>query len=200
MASKRTGRPSWDAPPLKKPRADSKLKNLPEEHQETLWLLLHPTDEDTKPYTLEAALVYVQEEHGFDTLSISSLSEWRRWYALKLRMENAAARAEQARDQLLMEDPEAAEELLDRRARLVFKAEALENRDPLSWVRVKKTEQTDTVLKLDERKLALLERKAQAADAAKVEIAKLRDPSAGLSDSERQAIIDKVDEILGLKN
>ena len=164
MFRKKKDRPDWDAP-LKKPRADSRLKNLPEEHQETLYLLLHPTDEDTKPYTFEQLAVHILEEYGFEP-SLSSLSEWRRWYALKLRMENAQARAEQARERLLMEDPEAAEEALDRQARLVFKAEAVENRDPLSWVRVKKTQQTDKALTHDDRRIALLERKAAERDKA----------------------------------
>lgn len=55
-------------------------------------------------------------------------------------------------------------------------------------------------LELEKRKVALQEQKAAAADAAKEELAKLRDPSAGLNDAERKAIIDKVDEILGLKS
>ena len=42
----------------KKPRADSKLKNLPEEAQEALWSLMHPTDREIPAATLEGAAVF----------------------------------------------------------------------------------------------------------------------------------------------
>ena len=42
----------------------------------------------------------------------------------------------------------------------------MENRDTLSWVRVKKTEQTDKALTHDDRRIALLERKAAERDQA----------------------------------
>ena len=54
-------------------------------------------------------------------------------------------------------------------------------------------------VQLDERKLVLLERKAAAFDQLKDMREKQRDPSAGLSDAERMKIVDKVDEILGIK-
>jgi F0F1-type ATP synthase delta subunit len=191
-------RPNWDAPP-RKPRSDAKLKNLPEADQETLWLLLHPTDETTPPYSLEALAVHISEEHRFEP-ALSSISEWRSWYSQQRRTANAMARAEQAKIEWLKENPAATPEDLERLGQMVFTSESIESGNVKAFVALMRESSRRKALELDQRKLALLERKAAAADAAKVEIAKLRDPSAGLSTSERQAIIDKVDEILGLKS
>jgi len=55
-------------------------------------------------------------------------------------------------------------------------------------------------IQLDRERLELDRQKRQdALDAAEKEVQKLRDPKLPLSDEDRQAIIDKADEILGLK-
>jgi hypothetical protein len=54
-------------------------------------------------------------------------------------------------------------------------------------------------LQLDARKVTALEKKAAAFDAAKEQIKKLRDPKSAMTDADRKAIVDKVDEILGIK-
>jgi hypothetical protein len=54
-----------------------------------------------------------------------------------------------------------------------------------------------------ERELSLSEKKFEEfkskAAAARTELAKLRDPKAALSDADRLSIVDKVDEVLGIK-
>lgn len=60
-----------------------------------------------------------------------------------------------------------------------------------------------TKAKLEDRKLGLTERRVAVLEdsqaRAKQELQKLRDPKAQLQDADRAAIVDKVDEILGLK-
>lgn len=51
-------------------------------------------------------------------------------------------------------------------------------------------------LNMDERRVQVLEERAKK---AREELQKLRDPKAQTSEEERKAIVDKVDEVLGLK-
>jgi len=162
--TKRADKPTWDKP-APKVRADAKLKNLPEEDQETLWLLLHPTDPETPGYTLEAALVHIQEEHDF-SVSLSTLSEWRAWYQLKRRMDAARERADQTKLELL-KDPNLSAEDIEKVAQTVFTAEALESGNVKGFVALAKLRLANRALDHDERRIALLEQKAAAHDAAK---------------------------------
>lgn len=127
-------------------------------------------------------------------------------------MEHAEERATQARlravERLGLNNKEA-----DAFAALVFKMEALEKRDPDSWAAIKKAEQADEKLEQgkeklaqgkaklgqDDRRIALLERKAKAADEAAEELKKLKAGGPSMPEAERTAILDKMDQILGLK-
>ena len=148
---------------IKKPRADSKLKNLADGDQETLWLLMHPTDSTVEAYTLEAVQVHVQEEHGF-SVSLSTLSEWHSWYALKRRMDNAAARANQTALELARNSDLSAEEI-DRVAQTGVTAETLESGNVKGYVALAKLRLASRALDHDARKLALLEENASQAKA-----------------------------------
>jgi hypothetical protein len=140
MASNNTlrqGAPDWDRAGRRKVHANAKLKNLAADDQETLWLLMHPTDDTVPPYTLEAALVYIQEEHGF-SVALSTLSEWHAWYALNQRMAAAEERALQAKERYAMTNPAASLQELEDYAQFVFTSETLESRDVLNFGRLKK--------------------------------------------------------------
>jgi hypothetical protein len=150
---------------LKKPRADSKLKNLPHADQETLWLLMHPTDRDTPAYTLEACACHVMLEHGFEP-SLSSLSEWRSWFALARRIESAAERSAQVRMELA-KDSTITPDDLERIAQTVFTAETLQDSNIKGYVALAKLNLQRRTLDMDARRLKLLEDKAAQADAAK---------------------------------
>lgn len=156
--------PSWDAVP-RKPRADSKLKNLPDSDQETMWLLLHPSDSTVPPYTLEALAVHVMEDHGFEP-ALSSLSEWHSWYALRQRMEKAKARADQARLEWIAENPDATPEDLEKLGQIVFTAESIEGGNVKAFVSLMRERSRARSLELDQRKIVLLEKKAAQADEA----------------------------------
>ena len=64
-------------------RADAKLKNLPAQALEDLWLMRNP-GEDGEKLTLEAITVAIPGLYGF-SCSLSSVSEFFKWLRLKRR-------------------------------------------------------------------------------------------------------------------
>ncbi len=149
--------------PSRKPRADAKLKNLSPEDQERLWQYLHtPTGEGgerTMP-TLEDAQVQVPLMFGF-TISLGSLSEWRAWYALNLRMAAAAERAEQTRLELIRNSDLTPEDI-ERVAQTVFTSEALQGGDVDGYVKLAK-------LRLAAGKQAIEREKISASSKTRIE-------------------------------
>ncbi len=150
-AKQRNGKPGWDQEE-RKVHSNSKIKSLPDADQETLWLLMHPSDDTVTPYTVEACMFYLQEEHGRSVAS-STFYEWHAWYQFKLRMDSAAERAEQARLELA-KDPRLTPEDLDRAAQTVFTAETLQNRDVKGYVALAKLGLAKTKQQLDRDKLS----------------------------------------------
>lgn len=164
MPAKRKSKPAWDAAPsTRKTHANAKIKNLAEGDQETLWLLLHPTDSTVPAYTLEAALVHLQEEHGVEC-ALSTLSEWHSWYALRRRMENAQARADQAKLEWLRENPTASPDELEKLGQMVFTAESIEGGNIKGFVALMRERSRRKALDIDAAKLAILQRKADRLD------------------------------------
>lgn len=150
---------------MRAPRSDSKLKTLPEAAQEEIWGWFQ-RDGEREPMRMEDAQAEVALRHGF-TVSLGSLSEWRAWYGLRRRMDAARSRAEQARVEWMLENPDASPEALEKVAQSVFTAEALEAGDIKSFVALAQLRIRARALDLDAEKLAILKRKADAADAAK---------------------------------
>ena len=148
---------------VRKPRADSKLKNLPDADQEALWLLMHPTDAETPAWTLEAVGAHVAETHRI-SVALSTLSEWHSWYALKRRMDMAAERANQTALRLA-KDSDLTPEDIERVAQTVFTAETLQSGDVDGYVKLAKLRLQGRALDHDARKLALLEASAREAKA-----------------------------------
>jgi hypothetical protein len=164
MPAKRKGKPAWDASPsTRKTHANAKVKNLPDEAQEELWLLLHPTDSTVPAYTLEAAMVHLLDEHKV-SCSLSTFSEWHSWYALRKRMENAQARADQAKLEWLRENPEASPDELEKLGQMVFTAESIEGGNIKGFVALMRERSRRKALEIDSAKLAILQRKADRLD------------------------------------
>lgn len=176
----------------KKPRADSKLKNLPEADQEGFWLLMHPADAETPAWTLEAVV-----GHIFDTyqlfVSISTLSEWHSWYALKRRMEAAAERANQTSIELA-KNSDLTPEDIERVAQTVFTAETLEAGNVKGYVALAKLRLASRALDHDARKLALLESAAREAKAKLEAIASSAKSTGGLT----AETLKQIEEAAGL--
>lgn len=193
MAKDNTGKPGWDRAP-RKVAAHAKLKNLPEGDQETLWLLMHPTDAETPPMTLEAVLVHLQEEHGI-SCALSTLSEWHSWYALGKRMEKAAERSRQATLEFASTYPDAGPEDLERFGQMIFTAESIEARDLKGFNALVRERSRRMSLELDRRKLVLLE--AAAAEAkAKLDAITTKAKSKGGITPETLAAIEEAASLL----
>lgn len=179
----------------KKPRADAKLKGLPEADQETFWRMLHPEDAEVKPSTLEDLRDFILRRYDFETLALSTLSEWRSWYALRQRTLNAQARAEQAKLEWIRENPEATPEELERLGQMVFTAEAIEQGSIKGFVMLMRERSRRQALDIDRRKLELLE--AAAAEAkAKLEAATAKAKSKGGISEETLAEIEAAANLL----
>lgn len=149
--------------PPKKTRADAKLKNLSQEEQEQLWQYINTPlveGEARRMPTLEEAQVQVPLMFGF-TVSTGSLSEWRAWYSLNLRMENAAERANQTALRLA-KDSDLTPEDIERVAQTVFTAETLQGGDVEGYVKLAK-------LRLAASKQAIEREKISAAAKTKIE-------------------------------
>ena len=147
--------------PDQPPRADAKLKNLPDEAQEALWEYLHPADPEERRRTLAEAQSEVPLRHGF-TVSLGSLSEWRSWYALRRRMNAARERADQTRIELL-KDASLRPDEIEKVAQAVFTAETLEAGNVKGYVALAQLRLKARQLDHDARKLALLEAAAAQA-------------------------------------
>lgn len=182
--------PDWDRPinPERRPRAEAKIKNLPEADQETLWILLHPSDPDTPAYTLEQALVYLQTEHSIEC-ALSTLGEWRSWYALRRRTQKAMARAEQAKLEWLKENPSATPDELERLGQMVFTSETIEQGDVKAFVALMRERSRRQALEIDSRKLAILEAKAARLDELEAKAKEIR--SGGGLSAETLEVIEK---------
>lgn len=164
MPAKRKSKPAWDAAPsTRKTHANAKVKMLPDEAQEELYLLLHPTDTTVPPYTLEAAMVHLLDEHGV-SCSLSTFSEWHSWYQLKKRLENAQARADQAKLEWLRKNPDASPDELEKLGQMVFTAESIEGGNIKGFVALMRERSRRKALDIDAAKLAILQRKADRLD------------------------------------
>lgn len=143
-------------------RADAKLKNLPPEALEDLWLMRNP-GEDGEKLTMEAIAAALPGLYGF-SCSLSSLSEFYKWLRLKKRMEAATLRAEQARSALAM-DPSMTPADLSRIGQMVFTCETIEAGNVKAYVELVKLQLQAKKQEMEGRKLKLLEDNAAAAKA-----------------------------------
>ena len=169
----------------RKPRADSKLKNLPPAEQEGLWELMHPSAPDTRAWSLDEVGADIASRLGF-SVALSTLSEWHSWYSLERRMRSARERANQTALQLAT-NKDFTPEAIDRAAQTVFTSEMLEEGNVTGYVALARLGLERAVLKQNEaklqqnearleisrkalghdaRRLALLEKKAAQADQA----------------------------------
>lgn len=178
---------------MKEPRADAKLKKLPEKDQEDLWVLLNPQDGST-PLTLAELRSEVERRHEM-TCSLSTLSEWRAWYAMRRRTERAKARADQARLEWKAENPDASPAELEELGQMVFTSEAIEDGNAKVFVALMRERSKRLSLQVDVRKLALLEQAAEEAK-RKLEDATMKAKRSGGISEETLAEIEAAANLL----
>ena len=167
-------------------RADAKLKNLPPQALEDLWLMRNP-GEDGEKLTLEAIAAAIPGLYSF-SCSVSSLSEFYKWLRLKKRVESAAERSAQAR-LALASDPSMTPDMLARVGQMVFTAETIEDGNVKAYVELVKLQLQAAKQDLELRKLAILEAKAAALDALQAKAKEIK-AGGGLS-AETLEVIEK---------
>lgn len=115
-------------------RSDAKLKNLPKEDLDELWLMRHPVD-GKKPWKLAKVQTEIPLRYGV-TVAMSSLSEFYAWLRQKRETEAAIKAAEQAKLQYLNANPDASPESLNAVAQMIFTNKAMQTGDADMWVKV----------------------------------------------------------------
>ena len=121
--------------PLREPREDAKLKNLPEEELLVLWSWRHP-EQGGKKLKFSAIQAEIPLRYGF-TVSGSTLSDFYAWLKVWTRWRDAQDFAMQARAELA-KDPTISDAELDRFAERVLKAEAAVNKDVKGYVSLRR--------------------------------------------------------------
>jgi hypothetical protein len=177
-------------------RADAKLKNLSADVLDELWRLRNP-EEDGEKLTLEAVLVHIKNEYGME-VSLSTISEFYKWLRFKRRMDSGKLRAEQVMEQMI-KDPSMTLESIHDAAQYAFTHATLDEDDPKTYIALAKLRLEAAKVKNDERKIQLLEAKAARLDKAESDIAAIRENAGMSEEDQRKAILDKVDEIFGIK-
>lgn len=182
-----------------------------ERFAEEMWRYRHP-EEGGEKMTLEAILVECPLRYGITVGSLDTLSRFYKWLGLRRRFQarNAAIRAIQEE---MRNDPAVSEDQIKAVGRRLFLTESVVDKDGKLFADMVKIGQNEVklrqnddkiainkeVVELDKRRLAILERKAKAADDAAEQMRLLKAGGKMMPEDQRAAILDKMDEILGLK-
>lgn len=181
--------------PNKKPRKDSKLDSMPESR------VLELRDKLLANVGHKELLSWLAVECGVTSASSALTAFYKRHCApmVRDRRKLAVAKSEALGDAMEKDPVNWDAQIIEKVKQYTF--EFLDSPDldpePLSFL-------VDSITKankatLDREKFEEAKRKAQAADEAKEQMKKLREGGKKLPEAEREAILDKVDEILGLK-
>lgn len=127
----------------RKPRADSKLKTLPEERQGQI-------AEFARDHSLAETVLWLRED-GVQS-SAAALSEFLSWYLLRDQLRKNESTVETVLEQLRGARPDLTESDLFSAGQSFFSALAIEQRDALSWKRVQDVKVKTEALKLLEKK------------------------------------------------
>jgi hypothetical protein len=167
-----------------KPRPEAKLKTLPDAVQAALYALYQ------KKSGAEC-LSWLKDSHGVKS-STGALSNFAAWYPFSRPLEMVASRAK-AFEQQLKANPalNLNAEQVSAAGQIAFEQVALQMQDIKGFINLRKLRLKEVDQAHDARRIALLEKKAQQADAAE---GVTRDET--LTPAQREA---KLKEIFGLK-
>lgn len=179
-------------------KSNAKLKNLPPEALEQMWLLRHPEEKDGKVYSFTEILTMLPSLYDF-TSSMGALSEFYSWLKFKRDTEEGFARAEQAQMEVILKNPAATPEHLQAVGQVVFTARVMNSEDTDGFVKLmaawdRRMERVMDKEKWDEAK-EVNRRKRETEDAIK----KINSDKSMAPDAQRAAVLDKMDEFFGLK-
>jgi tetratricopeptide (TPR) repeat protein len=157
---------------MRKPRPDSKLKNLPAKQQDELRVFL-------QTHTLEDTVPFVKSELDIST-SEAALSKFRDWYDLTHELSDSAELADAVKELLSNKALKLDPETVSQAAQICFENRALKRDDGKLFVALRQSRQYDQrlrqfneALKLDREKFEEQKSKnARAADSLKAVVAK----------------------------
>lgn len=148
-------------PQQRKTRPDSPLRNLPEDRQAAIIAMMEGPQ--------NKSFAEIKKHLASDGLRVSenALSEFRSWYLLRRQFKEAEQSTDTLVELLKLDMPELSEEKLFRYGQLIFSQMALKTQDPAVWTETQKLNLKKEEQRLQERRIAILEKKAAQADAAR---------------------------------
>lgn len=168
--------------PPRKTRSDSPLRNLPPAKQEELYLYANT-------HSLAEGMIFAKRRYSVPC-SMGSLSGFLSWYALRQQLKRNDETVCELLRERRKEKPDMTEEEIFLEGQAFFTALAIEQRDSESWKRIQDAFDRRKLSEQNDRKLALMEKKQEQADAAQ----KVSEDST-LTAEEKQA---RIRQIFGL--
>lgn len=146
----------------RRPRSDSALMSLPEDRQRELFDFCDGHRKDG----LRKIRDLLKDEQGV-TVSLATLSNWLNWYALRAKIGNVAAMADDLA-RILKERPDLNldDATIMRAAQAFFEARSMQEGDAKTYVALAGVRRGTAEIRLKERRIALEERKLRQAEAA----------------------------------
>lgn len=173
-----------------KPRADALLKNLPVERQDEIWSRLTVKTAEWPDTSYKA----VRKWLAADGLKVSqnALFEFYSWYPLRLQAREDEQTTEAIKQNLKEEVSNISEEELDAFGQKTFGLLAIRHQDLNGFVTVrsarthalleeKKLKLREQKLSQDERKIILMEKKAEAYDRAQATLTAAKSSKGGIT-------------------
>jgi hypothetical protein len=162
-------------------RPDAILQSRAEKDQDfadEMWRLRHP-EKDGQKLTLVEVMVELEKKHGVSIKSVSSVSTFYKWLAVRRDFQQSRNVIHQIKEQM-RQDPEFTEEAIERAGVVMMATRGIQTKDGRLFsammkigqgrVKLKQNDQkiaiSKEVVEMDKRKLVILERKAAKADAA----------------------------------
>ncbi len=147
--------------PGRKPNKASRLRILPEEVQEEM------ARKAAGGTSWRQIAAWLRRKTGMVVRSDTSFSSWYSWRVLRQELEQKHDQVTQLREFLKRELPEMPEDKLERFGQAAFSAMALQTGDPKTWARILALQLKARQIRVEERRVTLLEQKAAQADKAK---------------------------------
>jgi hypothetical protein len=163
-------------------RPDAILQNKAEADQEfadVMWRLRHP-EKDGQKLKLVEVMVWLQDEHGITIKSVSTVSDFYKWLAVRRDFQNSRNVVYQIKEEM-RKDRSMTPEAIERAGVVMMATRGIQMKDAKLFSAMmkigqgrtkleqndKRLKQTDKSLEHDARRVAMLERKAALLDEAK---------------------------------
>jgi hypothetical protein len=162
-----------------KPNSQSVLKNLTAERQEEIFQRMTVNTAEWPDTSYRAVRRWLKDD-GLVT-SEAALSEFYSWYALRQQLKRNESTVETMLADLKKFKPELTAEEMDRAGQLFFTALAIQEKDSLTFSRIRADKRGVRAQELESRKIALLEKKAAAYDRAQAALTDAKNSKGGIT-------------------